>query len=246
MDVKADIIQWLLKQQDWFQELAQRLIQQGELTAEDIQQIVALLKTPQGQEITGHRTFPGLGSTEQEGETLRLRRIEAIKGIENLAPRIPLDFGKGNLTVIYGHNGSGKSSYTRILKRISGKPRAAQLKSNVFHPLPPERSCCIKWEANGIADEASWSADGDAIDALKGIDIFDTDEAQHYLTQESAATYIPRVVGLFEQLAQYLKQIRNMLSDEKSRLVSKLPALPAVYQNCRIASNYGALNTVVL
>ncbi len=52
---------------------------------------------------------------------------------------------------------------------------------------------------DGIADEASWSADGDAIDVLKGIDIFDTDEAQHYLTQESAATYIPGVVGLFEQ-----------------------------------------------
>ncbi|MBO1929073.1 hypothetical protein J4731_08525 [Providencia rettgeri] len=85
MDVKADIIQWLLKQQDWFQELAQPL-QQGELTAEDLQQIVALLKTSQGQEITVHRTFPGLGSTEQGDGTLRLCRIEAIKGIENLAP----------------------------------------------------------------------------------------------------------------------------------------------------------------
>lgn len=32
MDVKADIIAWLLKQQDWFQELAERLIQQDDLT----------------------------------------------------------------------------------------------------------------------------------------------------------------------------------------------------------------------
>lgn len=163
MDVKADIIGWLLRQQDWYQELAQRLIQQGALTAEDLQQVVALLKTPQGQKITGHRTFPGLGSAEQGDGTLRLCRIEAIKGIENLAPRIPLEFGKGNLTVVYGHNGSGKSSYTRVLKRISGKPRAAQLKSNVFNPLPVERSCYIKWEANGIAGEADWSPDSDAI-----------------------------------------------------------------------------------
>lgn len=243
MDVKADIIGWLLRQQDWYQELAQRLIQQGALTAEDLQQVVALLKTPQGQKITGHRTFPGLGSAEQGDGTLRLCRIEAIKGIENLAPRIPLEFGKGNLTVVYGHNGSGKSSYTRVLKRISGKPRAAQLKSNVFNPLPVERSCYIKWEANGIAGEADWSPDSDAIDALKGIDIFDTDEAQHYLTQESAATYIPGVVGLFEQLAQYLKLVRNKLSDEQSQLVSKLPGLPAVYQRSRIAAIYGALST---
>ncbi|EIZ9117247.1 AAA family ATPase [Escherichia coli] len=243
MDVKADIIAWLLKQQDWFQDLAERLIQQGDLTDNDLQQVITLLKTPHGRTKTTHRTFPGLASAEQGAGTFRLSRIEAVKGIENLAPRLPLDFGSGNLTVIYGHNGSGKSSYTRVLKRISGKPRAAQLKSNVFNPLPPERSCHIKWEANGSAAEADWSPDSPPIDALKGIDIFDTDEALHYLTQESAATYIPGVVGLFEKLAQYLKLVRDKLSDEQSQLVSKLPGLPAVYQRCRIATTYGALST---
>ena len=108
MDVKADIIAWLLKQQDWFQDLAERLIQQGGLTDNDLQQVVDLLKTAQGQTKTTHRTFPGLASAEQGAGTLRLSRIEAVKGIENLAPRLPLDFGSGNLTVIYGHNGSGK------------------------------------------------------------------------------------------------------------------------------------------
>ncbi|MDU7200619.1 hypothetical protein [Phytobacter diazotrophicus] len=65
MDVKADIIAWLLKQQDWFQDLAERLIQQGGLTENDLQQVVDLLKTPQGQTKTTHRTFPGLTSAEQ-------------------------------------------------------------------------------------------------------------------------------------------------------------------------------------
>lgn len=41
MDVKADIIAWLLKQQDWFQDLAERVIEQGGLTADDLQQVVA-------------------------------------------------------------------------------------------------------------------------------------------------------------------------------------------------------------
>ncbi|ELX1971061.1 AAA family ATPase [Escherichia coli] len=144
---------------------------------------------------------------------------------------------------MYGHNGSGKSSYTRVLKRMSGKPRAAQLNSNVFNPLPPERSCHIKWKANESNAEADWSADSPPIDALKGIDIFDTDESLHYLTQESAATYIPSVVGLFEKLAQYLKLVRDKLRDEQSQLVSKLPELPAVYQRCHIATTYSALST---
>ncbi|MCM7486283.1 ATP-binding protein [Enterobacter kobei] len=243
MDVNADIVAWLLKQQDWFQDLAERHIQQGGLTENELQQVVDLLKTPQGQIKTTHRTFPGLASAEQVAGTLRLSRIEAVKGIENLAPRLPLDFGSGNLTVIYGHNGSGKSSYTRILKRISGKPRSVQLKSNVFNPSPSERSCHIKWEVNGSAAEADWSPDSPPVNALKGIDIFDTDEALHYLTQESAATYIPAVVGLFEKLAQYLKLVRDKLAVEQSMLVSKLPGLPAVYQRCRIVTAYEALST---
>lgn len=50
MDVKADIIAWLLKQQDWFQELAERLIQQDDLTDNDLQQVIALLKTPMDEQ----------------------------------------------------------------------------------------------------------------------------------------------------------------------------------------------------
>ncbi|NPO96285.1 hypothetical protein HC417_20470 [Escherichia coli] len=51
MDVKADIIAWLLKQQDWFQELAERLIQQDDLTDNDLQQVIALLKPPPMDEL---------------------------------------------------------------------------------------------------------------------------------------------------------------------------------------------------
>jgi hypothetical protein len=80
------------------------------------------------------------------------------------------------------------------------------------------------------------------IDALKGIDIFDTDEAS-ITSPKRAPQPIPRVVGIFEKLAQYLKLVRDKLGDEQSQLVSKLPGLPAVYQRCRIVTTYGALST---
>ncbi|WP_156665036.1 hypothetical protein [Morganella psychrotolerans] len=197
MDIKTDICTWLLKQQEWFQVLAENLIAKGSLSVEDINCIVALIKTPEGQSVTKNRTFDGLASPEANDDTLRIIKIDTVRGIENLAPRIPLDFGTGNLTVIYGHNGSGKSSYTRVLKRVSGKPRAAPLKPNVFQPTPPEQSCHITWEINGVSESESWTSNSAAINALKVIDIFDTDEAQHYLTQESTATYIPSVVSFF-------------------------------------------------
>ncbi|MFJ5498723.1 AAA family ATPase [Pectobacterium sp. CHL-2024] len=244
MDVQKNIRDWLLKQQEWFQETADRLINNGLLTTEDLSDLVALLKTPEGQKITNHRTFASLMQSPLATHELRLTRIDGVCGIENLGPRQPLDFGTGNLTVIYGHNGSGKSSYTRVLKKISGKPRAVELKANVFQQQPLERKCQIAYELNGNIKLAEWHVGSAPIDELKPIDIFDSDEANHYLSDESAATYIPPIVGLFEKLATEIEKIRTQLDAEQTKLISSLPGLPPIYQQCDIARTYNSLANI--
>ncbi len=182
MDVQAEIRTWLLKQNDWLQEAADRLLKNGELSPADIAALVAILKTPAGQKPTKHRGFVELTNNPKVGDELRLVRIAEVVGIENLEPRAPLEFGSANLTVIYGHNGSGKSSYTRILKKVSGKPRAVDLKTNVFKAAPAHSKCHITTQLNGVESLHEWSVGGDAVDTLRGIDIFDSDEASYYLT----------------------------------------------------------------
>lgn len=180
MDVQAEIRTWLLKQNDWLQEAADRLLENGELGATDIAALVAILKTPSGQKPTKHRGFVELTNNPKAEDELRLVRIAEVVGIENLEPRAPLEFGSANLTVIYGHNGSGKSSYTRILKKVSGKPRAIDLKTNVLKAAPPHSKCGITSQLNGVESSHEWIVGGDAVDTLRGIDIFDSDEASHY------------------------------------------------------------------
>jgi len=229
VDVQAEIRTWLLKQNDWLQEAADRLLKNGELSPADITALVAILKTPAGQKPTKHRGFVELTNNPKVGDELRLVRIAEVVGIENLEPRVPLEFGSANLTVIYGHNGSGKSSYTRILKKVSGKPRAVDLKANVFKAAPAHSKCSITSQLNGVESLHEWSVEGDAVDTLRGIDIFDSDEASHYLTAESAATYIPPVISLFEKLASAVEMVRQSLESEQRALVSALPVLPPIY-----------------
>lgn len=229
MDVQAEIRAWLLKQNDWLQEAADRLLKNGELSAADVTALVAILKTPAGQKPTKHRCFVELINKPKAEDELRLVRISEVVGIENLEPRVPLEFGSANLTVIYGHNGSGKSSYTRILKKVSGKPRAVALKTNVFKAAPAHSKCGITSQLNGIESLHEWSAEGAPVDTLRAIDIFDSDEASHYLTAESAATYIPPIIGLFEKLASAVEMVRQILESEQNKLVSALPALPPIY-----------------
>ncbi|HEX5277117.1 MAG TPA: AAA family ATPase [Fluviicoccus sp.] len=241
LQIKDEVRDWLLTQQDWLQEAADRLLKNGVLVEADLNDVCANLKTQAGQVANRHRTFDNLGDAPTTSSELRLIGIGEVLGIESLAPRQPFTFGSGNLTVIYGHNGSGKSSYTRILKKASGKPRAASLKPNVFQTAPIQRKCQITYQLGGLSTTAEWHADASPIDAIRAVDIFDSDEASYYLSKESSATYTPPLVGMFEALAASCDQIKAMLQAEQDQLVSALPAIPPNLASTEPARRYGAL-----
>lgn len=239
--VHEDTKAWLLSQQDWLQEAADRLLSSGRLHEEDLYATAELIKTEDGRKVTKHRAFTSLTQAPVASGELRLFGISEVEGIENLSPKSPLDFGKGNLVVVYGHNGSGKSGYTRILKRASGKPRAAALKSNVFGDPPKVRRCKIDYGQGASPASLVWLADSDAVPAMQAIDIFDSDEAVHYLTKESSAGYVPPLVLVFEQLAAACDGIKVKLQTQQEKLVSALPAVPQEYAGTVPASQYTKL-----
>lgn len=240
--IQDEIREWLLTQQDWLQEAADRLLKKGALDPSDLNDLSTILKTQAGQNISKRRTFDSLADPTNVGSKLHLVSVGEVLGIENLGPRQPLIFGNGNLTVIYGHNGSGKSSYTRILKKASGKPRAAALRSNVFQLAPAQRKCQMTYQLGDQLIKADWDADAPPIDAIRAVDIFDSDEAGHYLSKESAVAYTPPMVGMFEMLAAACDQIKSVLQAEQNQLVSTLPAVPAKFALTESARHYKAIS----
>lgn len=240
-DLQQDVITWLHGQQDWLQEAAEILLRKGAAAEEDLIKLTEQIKTSDGQAITSHRQFVELISTASIPIELRLTRIENIQGIENLAPRKPLIFGTGNLTVIFGNNGSGKSSYTKILKNITGKSRAESIRHNVFQPIPKHQKCDVSYMVSSQESTQEWFVNDGAINNLKGIDIFDSDEATYYLSKESPATYTPPLIGMFEELAKICDSVKSRLQQEQGKLTTALPMLPAKYSNTDPAVFYNSL-----
>jgi len=240
-----DVRYWLHKQQDWLQDASERLLKQGSLSLADVNDLVARLKTADGQKVTGHRTFDSLAQPSTAGLDLRLKSISALTGIEGLAPRRPLTSGPTNLTVIYGHNGSGKSSYARLLKKVTGKPRAFDLRPDVFQAVSVQGQCQFTYELDGVEISTEWLSNAAPVAALRAVDIFDTDEAGHYLSNESAAAYTPPVVALFENLALACDQVKAQLQVEQGKLMKALPALPYEYSVTTSGKNYSSLKADV-
>ncbi|MBZ0144807.1 MAG: AAA family ATPase [Rhodocyclaceae bacterium] len=242
-DIQQEIRDWLHAQPDWLQQAAEILLTKGSAAEPDIESLVERLKTSEGRQVTSHRSFAGLSPAPAPATDLRLLEIGDISGIENLGPRSPLAFGAGNLCVMYGPNGSGKSGYTRLLKKACGKPRATELKPNVFQPLPAERKCRISFQVAGAAQQVEWPANGAPVDQIRSVDIFDSDAAVSYLTEETTASYTPPSVSLFEALAVVCDRIKAQLQAQQDRLTRELPAVPAEYAATQAGAAYGALKS---
>ena len=240
-EVQDEVRAWLHSQQDWLQEAADRLLQRSALNDGDIVELCELLKTTNGRKVTRHREFKMLGASTTTSNALQLLSIGEVQGIENLSPRTPLSFGSGNLAVVYGNNGSGKSSYTRILKKVCGMPRAQEIRSNVFQPAPAVRQCRIRYTVDGDGQVTDWPANTSGVTALMPVDIFDGDIAAFYLGSETEASYTPPIVSLFESLANTCARVGNRLQQEQNQLVNKLPVLPANFIDTPSGKTYRAL-----
>ena len=240
-NIEQEIRTWLHQQQDWLQDAVEKLLASGSLEDSDIQAITERIKTTSGQKVTTHRTFEGIGTTSASSIVVHLLEIGDICGIENLCPHSPLKFGTGNLAVIYGPNGSGKTGYVRILKRACGKPHATELKSNVFEFQPAKQQCLIRYRLGGNDQSVIWQASDTPIENLRAVDIFDADAAAFYISQEKAISYTPPIVTLFVALATVCDEVKARLQFERSRLVSALPKLPPEYSVTVAGKAYAAL-----
>ena len=236
MDIQKNIIDWLKTLKGWQTELAYRVLTK-EIEETDVIDIIAMVKSNANFE---NKCFPNIVNSENEKQ-VKLLSIESIQNIEGLAPRNSLKFDKDkNLTVIYGSNGSGKSGYTKIIKKISGKPRAKDLKPNVFNPNPNGK-CLIKYLIDGVEQQEEWNINNNQISDLKAIDVFDTTTGNGYIDEANTVTYTPMCVKLFGAMSYHYSKIQERLEQEKLKLTKKLSSIPAEYATSETAKLYNGL-----
>ncbi len=226
---------------EWQQEAVARSLANGGLSDSDLEELTSSCKTEDGRRGTISPTFSQLYGHKTQGKQLHIISIGDVSGIENLKPRKPVNFGEGNLSVIYGTNGSGKSGYIRILKQACGKSNNGILRTNVFAGPPAKRSCTIKYKLGEKEATEEWTVNGTPLHDLACIDIFDSEGGRLYLSKESEASYTPQAVALFDDLVRACEGVRQKLHNEREILICKLPAMAAEYKETRAYKLYYGL-----
>lgn len=221
-DVQRKVIDWLKTLRGWQCELAYRILTKHQLDNIDIDEILCMLKE---EKQFGNKDFPNIGISIDR-EPITLLSIDSIDNIECLSPRNPLQFAEQGLTVIYGKNGTGKSGYTRILKKICGKTHGRDLIGNIFSPNHDIGKCCLSYKRGDRVEQITWSVNESAIEPLKCVDIFDSDTGVSYLNEANSISYIPPIIAFFSSFSRYHDFIKERLIVEKNALISKLAVPP--------------------
>lgn len=229
-----EIVGWSSTLPAWQRDALRRLCMHGILTEKDYLELLAMCRaehegagtlpsTPKLQPLTAQHV-----KADTTGKVIALKRIKDVRHVNALADGQSLTFMDMGLTIVYGGNGSGKSGYTRILKKVCRARAAGEaILPNVYAPQATSNaSATIEYTVNGHAGPAPahWVDGTPTDDELTAISVFDSACAVTHAEKANDVAYTPAALDMLEQLAEACRELKRRLKAEQQQLQIAVPA----------------------
>lgn len=210
MTLLAQILDWSnTSLKPWQQDAARRLFQNS-LDNAALDDLYAMLKSSVGIDDPQTRVPVPLNKDHMpvvaaKGNAATLLALKDVKNVNRLATGQTLPFSKAGITVVYGGNGTGKSGYSRVLKRACRARDASEdVRPNALDKASanaiPEASFDI--ELGGKPYTVNWKKNGHGPAELATVAVFDTHCARSYLDLQHEIAYLPYGLDVVENMAQ--------------------------------------------
>lgn len=225
------LLDWVDKQLDWARDALRRHAQSNnhDIDADDRAAVIARVRAAAGapQEVAlehspldvSHLTFGPI-----VGPKSLLCSLGPIENLGRLAADQQLTFALDGITLIYGDNGSGKSGYCRVTKKVCRSLSTESLRGNVFvEGEKPPAAALIRYlppEAERPV-EAKWTDGEEPPEAVRNISVFDTRNAQLYIDRENRIGFLPPEISLLERHAAHRREMDAAFVVEKKALETK-------------------------
>lgn len=222
MSILHQILNWTEGLPPWQSDAVARLLAKQALSPDDIEDLFALLKAEHGIPDPKGRTPRKLTADqipipETSSILVQLKAIKNMQHVNAIAGNQRLPIAPLGLTVIYGDNGSGKSGYSRVLKRACrARDQMEAIHPNANLPINQTSSAEADFEisVNGIDQEVHWINSQIAPPELSSIAIFDSHCARAYLDNEDDFSFVPYGLDVFERLAKVCTKLKELVEYE--------------------------------
>ena len=137
-NIIKEVLEWSKQLPLWQSDALRRLLIQGELSPLDKEEIANMAKI--SHQISVDHTPPNPTPLSEEhvsrpatpGDVIVLNSMQEIKNVNALLPEQVVTFSSNGITVVYGENGTGKSGYSRVLKRACRARHTEPILPNIF------------------------------------------------------------------------------------------------------------------
>lgn len=225
MSILQEILSWVRGLAPWQSDAVGRLFTNATLTPGDLDDLYALLKAEHGIPDPKERTPSPLADDKipvgaQPNVHFKLLAMKNLVNVNAIAENQRLKFGPKGLTVIYGDNGSGKSGYSRVLKKACrARDQREQIfpNANIPHGKAGPAGAIFEISVNGTSNEVQWENGKSAPQELSSLAIFDSRCARAYLDEESDFSYVPYGLDILEGLAGVCRDFDGRIRAEQTR-----------------------------
>ncbi len=155
-----------------------------------------------------------LGASSGSLETFRLLAMKHISGVNALKQEQEIRFTEEGLTVVYGHTGSGKSSYVRALKvlAISHGSHSA-IESNIYESNDKSKLVSLETKIDGVepVEPKTYDLDSEDNQRIGEIHIFDSDTNVVSVNKQNAVHFEPYGVKFLFALSDVYDRVKKSL-----------------------------------
>ena len=159
-----------------------------------------------------------------------LKSLTHVEGVNLLKPGASIPF-HSNLTVLYGKNGSGKSGFVRILKRLAGSRSQEDIWQNV-HKVKTKNRCkaSIEYTVGLRSLILQWTSGG-RVAPFDKIMIFDGKCVPIYLNRSLELSYQPYGFELFQHVASSVQELQERLERDIERNEGAIPSIEGIFDS---------------
>jgi energy-coupling factor transporter ATP-binding protein EcfA2 len=152
---------------------------------------------------------------------LSLLGIRDVHGVNALAEDQNLRFERQGLTIIYGNNGSGKSGYGRMLRRICQAPAGPEILPDAFgRDAGGQQSVRVKLHRGEQEEDLTIDLMGQVPGWLAAVKVFDGDCAIEYVRAGNAVDYTPEPLGVLSRCVDEQDAIRQVFRERADEITT--------------------------
>lgn len=231
------LIEWAADQSPWTSDSLRRIALAVDhvIEFEDLEAICQSVRHAAGYPGTPAPLTPldgtHLGNGSDDLRRTTLTQIGPVRNIDRLAEGQRLRMAPNGITLVYGENGSGKSGYTRIAKRLCRSLSIDELRGNVFAGAAGPMQVGVRYQVgDDETTELEWNPGTAPPSVLRQISVFDSHNARLYVAGDNRIAYLPRELAILEHHGEICQRLATKFGDEQKALAVRVKVpLPAGY-----------------